>query len=420
MHTPVIDMRPPSAGLERAPGRLSGRSIRFLSAGLPVLVFHCDEKDLERARSLTQADIPGLEKLSISGASVHAIVRTQQDTQTWVFRRPRIVTTLDELLLDEGSWQGSAEAMNDLARQRIRLAPGVEMTAESALRLCAESALLNWPLEQDAIDAGRAEVLRSGADLPAQFLGKIFRLIVQGAKPSNGFVALRDMEALNLIIPELAEGQDLSQNRFHEFDIFFHSIFACDAVGEQNLALRLAALLHDVGKSRTRRMGPDGEPTFHNHEVVGARQADRLLKRLGFEPEIVSRVKFLVRNHMFHYTPDWTDYAVRRFMRKVNPDQMKDLIALRIADRKGSGKRAGVPRPVYDFLAHMERLRAEDAKMKVADLTIGGNDLMEAGMKPGPLMGDLLKQLLAEVTAGDLQNEKEALLLRAKALGGIA
>ena len=111
-----------------------------------------------------------------------------------------------------------------------------------------------------------------------------------------------------------------------------------------------------------------------------------------------------------------TDHHVCRFQFL---DQMRDLIAVRIADRKGSGKRAGVPRPVYDFLAHMERIRAEDAQLKVTDLTLGGNELMEMGIPAGRGMGDVLKRLLEEVKSGALVNEKEALSARVREYGGV-
>ncbi|HMX56097.1 MAG TPA: HDIG domain-containing protein [Leptospiraceae bacterium] len=401
------------------PGLLCGNSLRYVRANLPVLVFHCTDDELAKARITTQAELPGLEKISIQGSAVHLIHRKNGAEHRWIFRKPEYFSTIDTLVYQAGVWSGSVEAMEDLALGRIRLAPGVPLDACHAIRLAAEAALLDFQIEEELLGAAKQAIASREEEPTDEFLGRVFRDVVSGAKPSTGFVALRDMGALSLMVPELAEGQNLSQNQYHEFDIFFHSIFACDALKEQNLALRLAALLHDVGKSKTRRVGSDGQATFHNHEVVGARQTDRLLRRLGFESDLIARVRFLVRHHMFHYTPDWTDHAVRRFMRKVNVDQMRDLIAVRIADRKGSGKRAGVPRPVYDFLAHMERIRAEDAQLKVTDLTLGGNELMEMGIPAGRGMGDVLKRLLEEVKSGALVNEKEALSARVREYGGV-
>lgn len=277
-----------------------------------------------------------------------------------------------------------------------------------AINRCAACSVHDASLAEDLEACKDALSGASLSDFESGVLRQAFETLVMGQKPSSGFLALRDAGALAWLIPELAQGYGLSQNEYHVHDIFFHCIFACDA-SQPDLALRLAGLLHDIGKSRTRRMGEDGVPTFHNHEVVGARQTVRILKRIGFDDELIDRVTFLVRNHMFHYTPDWTDQAVRKFMRRVSPEQMRDLIELRIADRKASGKRASVPRPVYDFLSHMERIRKEDMRMKVRDLAIDGHRLMEMGLEPGPAMGELLNRLLARVTSGELENEAPAL-----------
>lgn len=286
-----------------------------------------------------------------------------------------------------------------------------------ALNRCAECSVFDSSPGEDLADCRAALEGASISDFEPAFLRTVFETLVMGKKPSSGFLALRETGALAWTMPELAQGSGLSQNEYHVHDIFFHSIFACDA-SNPDLALRLAGLLHDIGKSRTRRMGADGQPTFHNHEVVGARQTIRILKRLGFDEPLIERVTFLVRHHMFHYTPEWTDQAVRKFMRRVSPEQMRDLIELRIADRKASGKRASVPRPVYDFLSHMERIRKEDMRMKVRDLAIDGHRLMQMGLEPGPAMGELLNALLLRVTSGDLENEPEALELAALSLMG--
>lgn len=294
-----------------------------------------------------------------------------------------------------------------------------------ALRRCAECAVTGIGLGSDAGAVREALETASLKDFAPAFLRETFQSLVLGQKPSEGFLALRDSGALSWMIPELAQGLGLSQNEYHVHDIFFHSIFACDA-SQPDLALRLAGLLHDIGKSKTRRMGADGQPTFHNHEVVGARQTIRILTRLGFDEELITRVTFLVRHHMFHYTPEWTDQAVRKFMRRVNPEQMRDLIELRIADRKASGKRASVPRPVYDFLSHMERIRKEDMRMKVRDLAIDGHRLMQMGLEPGPHMGVILNRLLEMVTSGDVENnaqsleEQAVMLMNTPVAGGVA
>lgn len=281
---------------------------------------------------------------------------------------------------------------------------------EDALRLCVESARSDFEIDSAVMAQARAAFsMEQATSLPPGLMREVFEGIVTGQKPSRGFVALSEIGALTWILPELAQGENLTQNRFHKHDIFFHSVYACDAVEEPNLPLRLAALLHDIGKSTTRRVKPNGEASFHNHEVVGARQTARILRRFGFEEDIIRRVTFLVRNHMFHYTPEWTDQAVRRFAKRVSPEQMDDLIALRMADRKGSGKRATIPRPIFDFLAHIKRIREQENELTVRHLAINGLDLSRLGVEPGPIMGDLLRGLLLRVKSGELANTAEEL-----------
>jgi len=380
-----------------------------LKSRLPVLVVNVDSLELARAPSLTQVDLPSLRKVSVQTGEVQLTCQLDQEFQIILRQRAEPFISIDNLEFADGQWVGSDLAVKDLCDGVIRHVGG-QLDMALALKICAISAMLDFGIDEktweSCVENFDLDAIRS---LPIPFQRKIVQNVVSGAKPSRGFVALANLGALVFLLPELAHGENLSQNRFHKHDIFYHSIYACDAVEDQNLPLRLAALLHDVGKSATRRVKENGEATFHNHEVVGARQADRMLKRLGFAPELISKVRFLVRNHMFHYTPDWTDQAVRRFIRRVSPDQMRDLIALRIADRKGSGKRASIPAPVYDFLAHMERIRVEEKELKIRDLAIGGHDLMQMGMAPGPVMGDILKLLLERVKNGELANDESSL-----------
>ena len=101
-------------------------------------------------------------------------------------------------------------------------------------------------------------------------------------------------------------------------------------------------------------------------------------------------------------------------MQKVSPSQLEDLIALRLADRKGSGKRQALPRAIKDLIRHIEEIKQQEAELKIRDLKIDGNDLMQMGMEPGPGMGDLLKGLLDRVKSGEIPNERDVLLQEAR------
>ncbi|MCS6985427.1 MAG: HD domain-containing protein [Leptospiraceae bacterium] len=250
--------------------------------------------------------------------------------------------------------------------------------------------------------------------LPYPVKRYFFRRILLGRKPSAGLRFLDQTTWLDVYMPEVTAGKNLSQNRYHAYDIYEHLLRACDAVLEADEEVRWAALLHDTGKVNTRKLLPNGEASFHNHEMISARQTVDIMKRLGIPRELGQRVRFLVRNHMFHYTDEWTDRAVRRFMRRVSREDLKKLIALRLADRKGSGKKTAFPRALQKLILHIEQVEKEEKRFKVKDLAINGYDLMKLGMKPGPEMGALLRRFTEAVASGLLANDPEILLARAR------
>lgn len=243
---------------------------------------------------------------------------------------------------------------------------------------------------------------------------KLLIRILEQEQPSAIFERLREAGVLEHWLPELTAGRGLQQNRFHEHDIYYHSLYACDAAPAADIELRLAALFHDLGKVDTRKEGPEGEATFHRHELFSTRHARRILSRLAFPGRSRERILFLVRNHMFHYTGDWSDRAIRRFTRKVGPKHLRDLLALRKADRRGSGRKAKLPRAIQRLIQHIRRVESMDAELKVGDLKINGHILMEMGYTPGPAMGRTMNALLDAVRQGELVNDPVELQSRAR------
>ncbi|MDH5721238.1 MAG: HD domain-containing protein [Spirochaetia bacterium] len=243
-----------------------------------------------------------------------------------------------------------------------------------------------------------------------------FQKILLSRKPSLGLKFLEETGVLKSILPELTDCIGVEQNRFHFFDVFHHSILACDGIQKPDLILRWAALLHDIGKVQTRMIKDNSESSFHNHEFVSAKLTVRIMKRMNIEKETGIKVKFLVRNHMFHYTNEWTDKAVRRFLKRVPRESLEDLITLRMADRIATGKRNNFPRALQKLIEHIDEIYAEEQKMKITDLQISGHDLIKLGIQPGPKMGSILKSLLNEVKDENIDNEKDLLLKKAQRL----
>jgi tRNA nucleotidyltransferase (CCA-adding enzyme) len=229
-------------------------------------------------------------------------------------------------------------------------------------------------------------------------------------RPSAGLRLLSDTGVLDHIAPELAAQRGVPQNKIPGEDLWDHTLRTVDAAPERPL-VRLAALVHDLGKPSTQA---DGH--FYGHETVGAEQARAFLDRLHEPRAVTERVSHLVRHHMFRYEPGWSDSAVRRFIGKVGPDAIDDLFALREADNVGSGVAANAD----DLDGLRARIAAEIATGPVLDrsaLAIDGNDLMtELGIGPGRRLGRVLEELLERVIDEPRLNDAPTLLLLARDL----
>jgi len=242
--------------------------------------------------------------------------------------------------------------------------------------------------------------------------------LLRAATPSTGFELLRRAGLLRLWMPELDACAGVPQNRFHAYDVYEHSLRACDAAQADRPIVRWAALLHDIGKPATRVIRR-GDATFYGHDLVGAGLADTLLARLRFPNDERERIVHLVRHHMFDFRRDWTDAALRRWLRKVGVDAVADLFDLRLADAAATGLAQGHPAVLDDMRRRIARLLDERHALTVRDLAVGGADVMAAlGIPPGPRVGEELEALLDQVLEDPALNRRDALLARLAARTG--
>lgn len=239
--------------------------------------------------------------------------------------------------------------------------------------------------------------------------------IILSDNPSEGIDMLQKTGLLEYVIPELEKGVGIAQNRHHIHTIYTHCVLALKFCPSKKLEVRLASLLHDIAKPQTKK-GEGEFATFYNHDHVGARVAKKILERLRFSNEIIEKVSLLIDNHMFYYNPEEVgDASVRRLIKKVGLENMKDLIDVRIADRLGSGTPKAKPYKLRHLEFMIDKL-SQDA-VSVRMLKINGNDLMkELNFQPGPKIGAILDVLLSEVIEDASKNEREILLARAKEL----
>jgi putative nucleotidyltransferase with HDIG domain len=234
--------------------------------------------------------------------------------------------------------------------------------------------------------------------------------LMGAARPSRGFEILREAGLLERWLPELAACRGVPQNRFHAYDVYFHSLYSCDAAAPENPEVRWAALLHDIGKPAT-RIERDGEGTFYGHAELGARLADTRLAALRFATGFRERVVHLVREHMFDFQESWTDAAVRRFVRRVGVEHVADLFDLRMADALGNGTRGPDTRRLEAMAKRIERVLREASALSVHQLAVDGDDVMRTlGLPPGPEVGHALQALLELVIDQPALNTRAALL----------
>jgi len=236
--------------------------------------------------------------------------------------------------------------------------------------------------------------------------------LMQAPRPSVGWNLLRDSGLLELWMPELTRGYGVTQNRYHAWDVWDHGLHTCDAAPADKPVVRWAALLHDIGKVDT-RVVRGGEPTFYGHERVGAEQAHALLERLRFSNDVRDAIVHLVREHMFDYRQEWSDAAVRRWLRRVGVENVADLFDLRIADAIGNGLRPPLIGGLEALRERVERQLEQAQALRAADLAVDGRDVMRVlRIAAGPEVGRTLDALLDEALEDPARNTRERLLGR--------
>ncbi|MDP3727782.1 MAG: HD domain-containing protein [bacterium] len=276
---------------------------------------------------------------------------------------------------------------------------------------------------------------RSEASEPARDFGtsveglaepeKLTRLEAIGATRAwIGLELLRELGLLRHVVPEIAEGIGVTQNKHHVYTVWEHNARALDfaAKNQWSLAVRIAALFHDIAKPRC-KVGEGPDSTFYNHDVVGAKMAYQILSRLRYPEKFTEIVAKLIRWHLFRYdyegdAVETTDSAIRRLIRNVGEENIQELVKVRMCDRIGSGVPKAVPYRLRHFQFRVEKVLREHEAVKVTMLQVGGADVMKIlGIAPGPKVGHVLNALLEEVLDDPSKNTREYLESRIKNLG---
>lgn len=235
---------------------------------------------------------------------------------------------------------------------------------------------------------------------------------MRARRPSVAFEVMRRTDILSITCPELIESVGCEQNRWHTFDVWGHAMACLDACRPEPV-LRMAALLHDVGKPRTRAFSEKTQDwTFYDHERVGAEIADPILFRLRFSNDQRAKIVALVRHHLICYADDWSDAAVRRWLRRVTPELLPELLDLGVADALGKGRDASEDVATLGRLKERaEAMLSAGAALSARDLAVNGKALMQGlGIAPGPVIGQILERLVELVTDEPEANTPERLM----------
>ena len=231
--------------------------------------------------------------------------------------------------------------------------------------------------------------------------------------PVMAMELLRKTGAMHYVIPELEEIYDMTQNEYHFGTVWEHTMAVMEQLKSDKLALRMAALLHDIGKIRT-RVEMDGKAHFLKHEVVGAAMMNEVLRPLRYSNEFVREVSFLVENHML--SKSWgkecehmKDKTLRKWQYVCGTEErFRDLMLLIDADNNAHALEHCMPHQVDLILRRTEEMKAEGSAMFGYKLPITGEEVMQLkGIMPGPEVKDCLDYMLKLAYVNPMRDKEE-------------
>jgi len=321
-----------------------------------------------------------------------------RDIHTDLSRRDFTINAM-AVRLPEGEFLDPFGGVKALAAKRLDtpLDPEVAFSDDPlrmlrAARFVSQLDLTPAPRVVEAIKRMRERLRIVSSERISDELSKL----LLSAKPSKGLELVVNTGLAEEFLPELP-ALKLEQDPVHKHkDVFHHTLAVVERCDPTDLELRLAALLHDIGKPRTRQVTPEGVQ-FHHHEVVGARMAEERLRALRYPNSLVESVRKLVEMHLrFHgYGEGWTDSAVRRYVRDAGPllDKLNQLTRADVTT--GNRFRAKQFQALQDELEERIAHIAEEENLEAIRPPLDGNEVMaHLGIGPGPMVGEALEHLM--------------------------
>ena len=288
-----------------------------------------------------------------------------------------------------------------------------ERFSEDALRMMRAVRIgtqLNFKIEEKTFEAIKKNAPLINKIAKERIKDELFK-ILGSENPYEGMVLLRESGLMKEILPEMEKCfgvEQKSPGRHHIYDVGTHLLMSLKNCKSEDVVTRFATMIHDIGKPQTYRKLATGVITFYNHEMVSTRIAENIADRFRFSKKEKDKFVVLVRWHQFTVDEHQTDSAIRRILKNVGPENMNDMLALRVGDRLGGGARE----TSWRLEAFKKRLiEVQKQPFSVNDLKIDGRDVMkELDIPSGPQVGQILQKLFNEVVENKVKNEREALL----------
>ncbi len=307
--------------------------------------------------------------------------------------------------------------LNDLSMGVIRcIGDADERFNEDALRILRAlrfASTYGYSIEQKTSES----ILRNRenlCDISPERITKEFNRLLCG--DNVDFILRRYREVFAVIIPQISGMFNFDQNtKHHNKDLWRHTVSAVKNTPPDPV-LRMAMLLHDIGKPMTEHKDKKGASHFPNHPKLSCAMAKTILTNLRFSNDFISTVTLLIENHDNRYTPDAP--MIKRCMRDLGVENTRKLLAIQRADilAQSSYKRAEKLSTLDSVVSEFDRIINEKECFSLDTLAINGKDIIHLGVVKGEKIGEILKILLDEVIEGKLKNEKSELLDFAKTL----
>jgi tRNA nucleotidyltransferase (CCA-adding enzyme) len=311
------------------------------------------------------------------------------------------------------------DGQKDLERKIIKaVGKPSDRFSEDALRMMRAIRIateIGFSIDQETFQAIKDNAPLINHIAKERIKEELFKLL-KSDYPADGLTLLHTSGLLELLIPELLKGYGLTQAKHHIYDVWTHSLMALKNCPNADPLVRFATLIHDIGKPVVAR-GEGENRTFYNHEMESASIAGNLADRFRFSKKEKDLLVTLVRWHMFTCDDRQTDSAIRRFIKNVGKENLKEIIDLRVGDRLGGGAKETSWR-LEEFKKRL--IEVQKQPFSINDLKVNGKDVMKIlKIQPGPKVGQVLNKLFKEVEEDMKKNTKQQLLKRIKEIDKI-